>query len=201
MWKGGKKSRIDHLSRLLLDENSEPNFDRSSFEDKSTDLMIDRQISEGIDSFEELFQAMSLMKNQASTLQGADRKAYAEKMTMAFWQAIEGSPEEIQGLDSSEDEDWKLTKNLFFFGWEMKGERICIVLLVSPSPTQFLKSRSKTSVMSNTKASLVCLYFVLTFSYPSINNYSSAIVVKYLKVAVNIFQAAEAMIFLLIAIK
>jgi hypothetical protein len=93
------------LSRLLLDENSEPNFDRSSFEDKSTDLMIDRQISEGIDSFEELFQAMSLMKNQASTLQGADRKAYAEKMTMAFWQAIEGSPEEIQGLDSSEDED------------------------------------------------------------------------------------------------
>lgn len=67
--------------------------------------MVDRQINEGIDSFEELFQAMSLMKNQASTLQGADRKAYAEKMTMAFWQAIEGSPDEIEGLDSSPDED------------------------------------------------------------------------------------------------
>jgi hypothetical protein len=96
------------LSRLLLEEDSEKkeNFSRSSFEQKSgTDLIPDRQISEGIDSFEELFQAMSLMKSQASTLQGTDRKAYAEKMTMAFWEAIEGSPEEIQGLDTSEDED------------------------------------------------------------------------------------------------
>ncbi len=69
------------------------------------DLMGDRQISEGIDSFEELFQAMSLMKSQASALEGADRKAYAEKMTMAFWQAIDGNPDEIEGLDSSADED------------------------------------------------------------------------------------------------
>jgi hypothetical protein len=96
---------MDHLSRLLLGEDPEQKLDHSSFEEKSgTNMIVDRQISEGIDSFEELFQAMSLMKSQASTLQGADRKAYAEKMTMAFWQAIEGSPEEIEGLDSSEDE-------------------------------------------------------------------------------------------------
>jgi hypothetical protein len=88
----------------LLGQDTEQNLERSSFEEKSeTNLMVDRQISEGIDSFEELFQTMSLMKSQASTLQGADRKAYAEKMTMAFWQAIEGSPEEIEGLDASED--------------------------------------------------------------------------------------------------
>ena len=48
---------------------------------------------------------MSLMKSQASALQGADRKAYAEKMTMAFWQAIDGNPDEIEGLDSSADEN------------------------------------------------------------------------------------------------
>ncbi|XP_046652833.1 alpha- and gamma-adaptin-binding protein p34-like [Daphnia pulicaria] len=103
--KSGEKSRMDHLSRLLSGEDPEQKLDHSSFEEKSgTNLIVDRQISEGIDSFEELFQAMSLMKSQASTLQGADRKAYAEKMTMAFWQAIEGSPEEIEGLDSSEDE-------------------------------------------------------------------------------------------------
>ncbi|XP_057365652.1 alpha- and gamma-adaptin-binding protein p34-like [Daphnia carinata] len=104
--KSGDKSRMNHLSRLLLSEDSEQPNDHSSSENNlERDLIVDRQISEGIDSFEELFQAMSLMKSQASSLQGAERKAYAEKMTMAFWQAIEGSPDEIEGLESSADEE------------------------------------------------------------------------------------------------
>jgi hypothetical protein len=64
----------------------------------------ERLINEGVDSFEELFQSMSMMKSQAEALQGADRKAYAEKVTMAFWRAIDGDVGEIEGLDSS-DED------------------------------------------------------------------------------------------------
>lgn len=136
---------MDHLSRLLLGEDAEQNLDHSSFEEKSgTNLIVDRQISEGIDSFEELFQAMSLMKSQANTLQGADRKAYAEKMTMAFWQAIEGSPEEIEELDSSEDEGYRLSQH-FFFLWERVGKGFFYVLFIFPSPTLFIKSQSKTS--------------------------------------------------------
>ena len=90
----------------MCSEDAEESFDHMELEESPPmDLAVDRQISEGIDSFEELFQAMSLMKSQASALQGADRKAYAEKMTMAFWQAIDGNPDEIEGLDSSADED------------------------------------------------------------------------------------------------
>lgn len=56
------------------------------------------------DTFEELFQHMCSMKNQAGTLDGAQRKAYAEKMTMAFWQAIGGDDGEIEGLASADEE-------------------------------------------------------------------------------------------------
>lgn len=65
----------------------------------------DQPAADGIDSFEELFQAMSMMKSQASALQGAERKAFAEKATMAFWRAIDGNADEIAGLDSSGDEE------------------------------------------------------------------------------------------------
>lgn len=94
---GADKSHVDHLSRLLLKETSGAC--------KDDDPSLDRQASEGVDSFEELFQSMSLMKSQVSSLQGDERKAYAEKITMAFWKAIEGDAAEIEGLDSSADED------------------------------------------------------------------------------------------------
>lgn len=99
---------------MLLSEDADESFNGRSTLETSAEMAetvdrsangTDRQISEGIDSFEELFQAMSLMKSQASALQGAERKAYAEKMTMAFWQAIDGNPDEIEGLDSSPEED------------------------------------------------------------------------------------------------
>lgn len=71
----------------------------------STSGDADHPAADGIDSFEELFQAMSMMKSQASALEGAERKAYAEKITMAFWRAIDGSADEIAGLDSSGDDE------------------------------------------------------------------------------------------------
>lgn len=104
-----EKSRIDHLSRLLLGEDpaADSSLDTSGggLLDDATSSPDRQAASEGIDSFEELFQSMSLMKSQAESLQGAERKAYAEKVTMAFWKAIEGDPAEIEGLDSSADED------------------------------------------------------------------------------------------------
>lgn len=91
------------MSRLLLgEESSQPESNNIPLDSSQ---QLDRQASEGIDSFEELFQSMSLMKNQAGSLQGAERKAYAEKVTMAFWKAIEGDDAEIEGLDSSAEED------------------------------------------------------------------------------------------------
>lgn len=98
---------MDQLSRMLVNDNHDDNLSRSNMEadNPRTDSIVDRHMSEGIDSFEELFQAMSLMKSQASNLEGAERKAYAEKITMAFWHAIDGNPEEIQGINSSEDEN------------------------------------------------------------------------------------------------
>jgi len=97
----GEKSRIDYLNHLLICENDVEALQENNLVlDEYT--TIERQISEGVDSFEELFQSMSLMKNQAANLQGADRKEYAEKVTMAFWRAIDGDIGEIEGLDSSD---------------------------------------------------------------------------------------------------
>ena len=95
---------------MLLGEDAAAATDSSLDDTSSGGLLLDatspdRQASEGIDSFEELFQSMSLMKSQAGALQGAERKAYAEKITMAFWKALEGDAAEIEGLDSSADED------------------------------------------------------------------------------------------------
>lgn len=45
------------------------------------------------------------LKSQVDNMQlgSADRRAYAEKVTMAFWRAMDGDEDEIQGLA---DEDW-----------------------------------------------------------------------------------------------
>lgn len=89
------------MSRLLVCEDGNEGLleDDLARDDYTTG---ERQINEGVDSFEELFQSMSLMKSQAANLQGADRKEYAEKVTMAFWRAIDGDMGEIEGLDSSD---------------------------------------------------------------------------------------------------
>jgi len=66
--------------------------------------MLEAMDSLGEDSFEELFQNLSEMKSKAESLSPSQRKAYAEKMTIAFCKAIGGMDSEIEGL-SSGDED------------------------------------------------------------------------------------------------
>jgi len=56
-------------------------------------------------SFEELFGKFAEMKETAASLPPDQRKAYAEKMTMAFWRAIGGDENEIAGIGDSSDDD------------------------------------------------------------------------------------------------
>ncbi len=56
----------------------------------------------GGESFEELFSKMAAMKERASAMSGDDRKKYAEQVAVAFWRALGGDEEEVDGLGSSE---------------------------------------------------------------------------------------------------
>ncbi|KAL5482073.1 hypothetical protein EMCRGX_G022354 [Ephydatia muelleri] len=53
---------------------------------------------EAVESFEELFSRFAAMKAHAQNLSNDERRAYAEKVTMAFWKAIGGK-------DDDEEED------------------------------------------------------------------------------------------------
>lgn len=56
-------------------------------------------------SFEELFEKFATFKSNADNLPPDQRKAYAEKVTFAFWRAIGGDEEEIKGFSSDEEEN------------------------------------------------------------------------------------------------
>ncbi|GBL93471.1 hypothetical protein AVEN_59673-1 [Araneus ventricosus] len=56
----------------------------------------------GGESFEALFAKFASMKDRASGLNGDERKKYAEKVAIAFWRAMGGDEDEIEGLDSDE---------------------------------------------------------------------------------------------------
>lgn len=56
-------------------------------------------------SFEELFSKFAEMKETAASLPPDQRKAYAEKVTIAFWRAIGGDEGEIAGIGDSSDDD------------------------------------------------------------------------------------------------
>ncbi|XP_076342603.1 alpha- and gamma-adaptin-binding protein p34-like [Tachypleus tridentatus] len=55
------------------------------------------------DSFESLLSKFHSMKEKAATLCGAERRKYAEKVTVALWRALGGQEEEVAGLSSEED--------------------------------------------------------------------------------------------------
>lgn len=59
----------------------------------------------GEDDFEKLFCKMSVMKERAESLPSEQRKKFAEDMVLAFWTALGGNEEEIEGLSSSNEEE------------------------------------------------------------------------------------------------
>lgn len=56
----------------------------------------------GGESFEALFSKFASMKEKAASLNNEEKKKYAEKVAVAFWRAMGGDEDEIEGLDDSE---------------------------------------------------------------------------------------------------
>ncbi|XP_043933814.1 alpha- and gamma-adaptin-binding protein p34 [Protopterus annectens] len=80
--------------------------------DSVTDSMLDLDIQElaslttgegDFENFERLFSKLKEMKDKASTLPHQQRKLHAEKVAKAFWMAIGGDQEEIEGLTSDDE--------------------------------------------------------------------------------------------------
>ena len=66
--------------------------------------MLEALDSMSEDNFEQLFQNLSVMKSKAANLSPTGRKAYAEKMAMAFWRSVGGDEAEIADLSSGEED-------------------------------------------------------------------------------------------------
>ncbi|XP_034988174.2 alpha- and gamma-adaptin-binding protein p34 [Zootoca vivipara] len=80
--------------------------------DPAADPMLDMDIQElasltagegDLENFERLFSKLKEMKEKAATLPHEQRKLHAEKVAKAFWMAIGGDRDEIEGLSSDED--------------------------------------------------------------------------------------------------
>ncbi|XP_056138082.1 alpha- and gamma-adaptin-binding protein p34 [Lampris incognitus] len=80
--------------------------------DTIVDPMIDLDIQElanltagdaDVENFERLFTKLKEMKDKASFLPHEQRKVHAEKVAKAFWMAIGGDEDEIEGLSSGEE--------------------------------------------------------------------------------------------------
>ncbi|KAI5623986.1 alpha- and gamma-adaptin-binding protein p34, partial [Silurus asotus] len=56
-----------------------------------------------VDNFERLFTKLKEMKDKASSMPHEQRKVHAEKVAKAFWMAIGGDQDEIDGLSSGEE--------------------------------------------------------------------------------------------------
>ncbi|KAL0968864.1 hypothetical protein UPYG_G00272880 [Umbra pygmaea] len=98
---GGEPQRTDHSSE-----------DRGTQLDTIVDPMLDLDIQElanltagdaDVENFERLFTKLKEMKDKASSLPHDQRKVHAEKVAKAFWAAIGGEEDEIEGLSSGEE--------------------------------------------------------------------------------------------------
>ncbi|CAI9176356.1 unnamed protein product [Rangifer tarandus platyrhynchus] len=78
----------------------------------AVDPMLDLDIQElaslttgggDLENFERLFSKLKEMKDKAATLPHEQRKMHAEKVAKAFWMAIGGDRDEIEGLSSDEE--------------------------------------------------------------------------------------------------
>ncbi|XP_008310340.1 alpha- and gamma-adaptin-binding protein p34 [Cynoglossus semilaevis] len=92
--------------------HTEHSTNTSTTEDTVVDAMTDLDIQElanltaadgDVDNFERLFTKLKEMKDKASSLPHEQRKVHAEKVAKAFWMAIGGDVEEIDGISSGED--------------------------------------------------------------------------------------------------
>ncbi|XP_054476417.1 alpha- and gamma-adaptin-binding protein p34 isoform X2 [Anoplopoma fimbria] len=94
------------------DNHTESSAPTNTQGDTVVDAMTDLDIQElanltagdaDVDNFERLFTKLKEMKDKASSLPHEQRKVHAEKVAKAFWTAIGGDDDEIDGLSSGED--------------------------------------------------------------------------------------------------
>ena len=66
------------------------------------DSLLQTQAQDGEDdqNFEALFSQFTSIRDKSANLDPEGRKAYAEEVAIAFWKAMGGSDDEIDGLDS-----------------------------------------------------------------------------------------------------
>ncbi|XP_026979216.1 alpha- and gamma-adaptin-binding protein p34 isoform X2 [Sagmatias obliquidens] len=105
--------------QLPAAERTEPLLDRggaSNTTDTQVDSIVDPTLDLDIqelaslttgggdlENFERLFSKLKEMKDKAATLPHEQRKLHAEKVAKAFWMAIGGDRDEIEGLSSDEE--------------------------------------------------------------------------------------------------
>lgn len=92
----------------LTEETTNRDTQGYSVVDAMTDLDIQElaNLTAGdadVDNFERLFTKLKEMKDKASSLPHEQRKVHAEKVAKAFWMAIGGDEDEIDGLSSGEE--------------------------------------------------------------------------------------------------
>jgi len=98
--------REEALSNERLGHVSETTERVDSLLNESSRIFQDLQLNDGAasggdsegPSFENLFEKFQEMKEKASSLTGDERKVFAEKTAIAFWKAIGGDEEEIDGV-------------------------------------------------------------------------------------------------------
>jgi hypothetical protein len=59
--------------------------------------------SDGVAGFSSLFEQLHIMKEHVQGLPNDQRKACAEQVVMAFWHAIGGNEDELEGLGKPGD--------------------------------------------------------------------------------------------------
>ncbi|XP_045305291.1 alpha- and gamma-adaptin-binding protein p34 isoform X3 [Leopardus geoffroyi] len=96
----------------LLDHRGGASNTTDAQADSIVDPMLDLDIQElaslttgggDLENFERLFSKLKEMKDKAATLPHEQRKLHAEKVAKAFWMAIGGDRDEIEGLSSDEE--------------------------------------------------------------------------------------------------
>ncbi|XP_037689534.1 alpha- and gamma-adaptin-binding protein p34 isoform X2 [Choloepus didactylus] len=110
-------SELPHLpaadrTEPLLDHQGGASNTAAAQVDSTVDPMLDLDIQElaslttgggDLENFERLFSKLKEMKDKAATLPHEQRKLHAEKVAKAFWMAIGGDRDEIEGLSSDEE--------------------------------------------------------------------------------------------------
>uniref|UniRef100_A0A3Q4HSP1 Alpha and gamma adaptin binding protein n=1 Tax=Neolamprologus brichardi TaxID=32507 RepID=A0A3Q4HSP1_NEOBR len=106
--KDGHNQGFGLMSSLVASRHNNPR----TCQDPPVNAMTDLDIQElanlttgdvDVDNFERLFTKLKEMKDKASSLPHEQRKVHAEKVAKAFWMAIGGDEDEIDGLSSGEE--------------------------------------------------------------------------------------------------